>query len=204
MELIRKVYQRSSINQLLFAIGFFSLIVMNLQDAVVTFQLKDAYLNAFYVVIFLGLAKVVDMGTGVNAQIIATSTYCEVQLFSGIVLLSVMLPLSYILTKEYGIVGTAVAQLISISIYNLVRVVFLWNKFRLQPFSRQTVYTILLGAACFALSYWLFMDLHSWAGLFARSIFFCVIFSGGAIYMNLSPDIQPVLKNLKSRIGWKS
>lgn len=144
---------------------------MNLQDAVVTFQLKDAYLNAFYVVIFLGLAKVVDMGTGVNAQIIATSTYWRFELFSGIVLLTVMLPLSYFLTKGYGIVGTAVAQLISISIYNLVRVVFLWNKFRLQPFSRQSVYIVLLGGVCFAGSYLLFKDLHSWKGLFARSIF---------------------------------
>ncbi len=204
IELIRKVYQRSSVNQLLFATGFYSLIIINLQDAVVTFQLKEAYLNAFYVVTFLGLAKVVDMGTGVNAQIIATSTYWRFELFSGIILLTVMLPLSYILTLGYGIVGTAVAQLISISIYNLIRVLFLWNKFRLQPFSRQTIYIILHGAACFGLSYWLFRDLHSWAGLFARSIFFCVVFAGGAIYMNLSPDIQPVLKNLKSRIGWKN
>ncbi|MBI5371995.1 MAG: polysaccharide biosynthesis C-terminal domain-containing protein [Sphingobacteriales bacterium] len=201
MELIRKIYQRSSINQLLFAIGFFSLIVMNLQDAVVTFQLKDAYLDAFYVVIFLGLAKVVDMGTGVNSQIITTSTYWRFELFSGIVLLMVMLPLSYFLTKEYGIVGTGVAQLISISIYNLIRVIFLWNKFRLQPFSRQSIYTVLSGGACFAGSYLLFRDLHSWAGLFARSIFFCVVFAGGATYLKLSPDIQPVLRNIRKRMG---
>lgn len=204
MELIGKIYQRSSINQLLFACGFFSLVVMNLQDAVITFELKDTYLKAFYVVVFLGLAKVVDMGTGVNAQIIATSTYWRFELFSGIILLTLMLPLSYFFTKSYGIVGTGIAQLISISIYNLIRVLFLWNKFRLQPFSRQTVYTLLLGGACFTLSYLLFRDLHSWAGLFARSLFFCAAFAGGAIYLNLSPDIQPVLQNLKKRVGWKS
>lgn len=203
MDLIRKVYQRSSINQLLFAIGFYSLIVMNLQDAVVTFQLKDAYLSAFYVVIFLGLAKVVDMGTGVNAQIIATSTYWRFELFSGVILLLVMLPTSYFLTKEYGIVGTAVAQLISISIYNLIRIIFLWKKFRLQPFSLQSVYILLAGGSCFAISYLLFRDLHSWTGLFARSLFFCVSFAGVAVYMNLSPDIQPVLQNIQKRIGWK-
>ena len=203
-ELIGKIYQRSSINQLLFACGFFSLVVMNLQDAVITFELKDTYLKAFYVVIFLGLAKVVDMGTGVNAQIIATSTYWRFELFSGIILLTLMLPLSYFFTKSYGIVGTGIAQLISISIYNLIRVLFLWNKFRLQPFSRQTVYTLLLGGACFTLSYLLFRDMHSWTGLFARSLFFCATFASGAIYLNLSPDIQPVLQNLKKRVGWKS
>lgn len=203
MELIRKIYQRSSINQLLFACGFFSLVVINLQDAVITFELKDTYLKAFYVVIFLGLAKVVDMGTGVNAQIIATSTYWRFELFSGVILLLIMLPLSYILTRTYGIVGTGVAQLISISIYNLIRIIFLWKKFRLQPFTRQSVYIVVLGGVCFALSYLLFKELHSWAGLFARSIFFCVVFAGGAIYMNLSPDIQPVLQNIQKRVGWK-
>ncbi len=203
MELIGKIYQRSSINQLLFACGFFSLVVMNLQDAVITFELKDTYLKAFYVVIFLGFAKVVDMGTGVNAQIIATSTYWRFELFSGVILLLVMLPLSYILTRSYGIVGTGVAQLISISIYNFIRVVFLWNKFRLHPFSIQSVYTLLLGGTCFALSYFLFRDLHSWPGLFARSIFFCMAFAGGALYMNLSPDIQPVLQQIQKRLGWK-
>jgi O-antigen/teichoic acid export membrane protein len=186
---------------LLFAAGFFSLVILNLHDAVVTFQLKDTYLKAFYVVVFLGFAKVVDMGTGVNSQIIATSTYWRFEMFSGVILLAVMLPLSYILTKEYGIVGTAIAQLVSISIYNIIRIIFLWKKFRLQPFSIQSIYTLIIGAACFGLSFYLFRNIHSWAGLFARSIFFCVLFGTAAVYMKLSPDIQPVLQNALKRIG---
>jgi len=74
-ELISRIYQRSSINQLIFAAGFFCLIILSFTDAVTTFQLKGTYLDAYYVVILLGLSKVVDMGTGVNSQIIAHSTY---------------------------------------------------------------------------------------------------------------------------------
>ncbi|MBN8689054.1 MAG: oligosaccharide flippase family protein [Chitinophagales bacterium] len=202
-DLISRIYKRSSINQLIFATGFFSLVVLNLQDAVLTFQLKDTYLNAFYVVIFLGLAKVVDMGTGVNSQIIITSTFWRFEMFSGIILLAIMLPLSYILTKSNGIVGTAVAQLVSITVYNIIRVVFLWKKFRLQPFSVQSLYTLLLAGSCFAASYFLFRDLHSWAGLFARSIFFCVVFGVTATYMKLSPDIQPVLMQIQKKLGFR-
>lgn len=204
LPLIQKIYQRSSINQLIFAGGLYALIVLNFTDAVVTFHLKDAYLDAYYVVILLGLTKVVDMGTGVNSQIIATSTYWRFEFLSGVALLCLVLPLTYILTKEYGIVGTAIAQLVSITVYNIIRIIFLWRKFRLYPFSRHTLLAVLLAGGAYAASHYAFLNLHSWTGLFARSIVFILLYGLGTIYLRLSPDIQPVLATLKKRMGLKS
>ena len=70
-----------------------------------------------------------DMGTGVNSQIIATSTFWRFEVISGIILLVIMLPLNYAFTKEYDIVGTATAGLISMTVYNLIRIIFLWKKY---------------------------------------------------------------------------
>lgn len=204
MALIQKIYQRSSINQLLFACGLFSLVILSFTDAVATFQLKGTYLDAYYVVMLLGFAKIVDMGTGVNAQIIGTSTYWKFELISGMILLSVMLPLSYFFTKEYGIPGTAAAQLISITVYNLIRILFLWRKFKLFPFTIHTLYTVLLAGACFAACYFAFMSIHGWGGMFLRSITFMVLYATGAVYMKLSPDIPPVLNTIKKRLGIKT
>ncbi len=204
MALIQRIYQRSSINQLVFACGFLSLIILCFSDAVHTFHLKGAYLNAYYAVIFLGLTKVVDMGTGVNTQIIATSTYWKFEMISGVILLAVMLPLSYFFTIEFGIAGTAAAQLISVSIYNAIRVIFLWKKFNLFPFTIHTVYTLLLAGACFAVCYFGFRPVHGWGGIFLRSIAFIILYAAGAMYMKLSPDIQLVLQSLKKRLGIKN
>lgn len=201
--LIQRIYQRSSINQLLFACGFFGLVVLSFTDAVTTFHLKGTYLDAYYVVIFLGLAKVVDMGTGVNAQIIATSVYWKFEMISGIILLVLMLPLSYLFTVEFGIEGTGAAQLISITIYNIIRILFLWIKFRLIPFTLQTVYTLLLAAAAFAVVYYGFANIHGWAGIIARSAVFLLLYGGGAIVLQLSPDIAAVIVTLKKRMGLK-
>lgn len=203
MGLLQRVYQRSSINQLIFACGFFGLIVLSFTDAVVTFQLKDSYVHAFYVVIFLGLAKLVDMGTGVNAQIIATSTYWRFEMLSGVVLLLVMLPLSYLFTVQYGIAGTGAAQLISISVYNIIRIVFLWSKFRLFPFTKQTLYTVLLAGACFVIPYFLCRDLHGWMGMFLRSALFCALFGAGVFGFRLSPDLDAVVKAIRNRLGFR-
>lgn len=203
MALIKKIYQRSSINQLIFACGLFALILLSFKDAVTTFQLKGTYLDAWYVLLFLGLAKLVDMGTGVNAQVIATSTYWRFEMISGVILLALMMPLSYFMTKEFDIVGAGAANLISMTIYNGIRIGFLWRKFRLFPFTRQTLYTLLLAGACFGAGYFSFAQLHGLAGIFLRSLLFIVLYAGGCIYFKLSPDIQPVLLSVKRRMGIK-
>ena len=43
MALLQKIYQRSSINLLLFSCGIFLLIALNYREAVQIFGLKDAY-----------------------------------------------------------------------------------------------------------------------------------------------------------------
>jgi O-antigen/teichoic acid export membrane protein len=201
LDTIQRIYQRSSINQLIFSCGLYVLIVINFIDAVNAFHLKESYLNGFYVFLLLGATKIIDMGTGVNAQIIATSTFWRFELISGVILLSTMLPLNYILTKNYDIVGTAAAGLTSMSIYNLIRIVFLWRKFKLFPFNSKTVYTILFAAACFAICYLLFKNVHGFTGLVLRSVFFCVLYGLGVIYLNLSPDVIPVWNTIKKKIG---
>ncbi len=201
MGLIQKIYQRSSINQLLFACGLFSLIVLSFSDAVITFQLKGTYLDAYYVVILLGLSKIVDMGTGLNAQIIATSTWWRFEMISGVILLLIMLPLSYLLTKEMDIIGAGLAHLVSITVYNMIRILFLWRKFRFTPFTVQTLYTLLLAGASWAICHYAFAGIHGWGGMFLRSIAFIAIYGGGAIYLKLSPDIQPVLQSFRKRLG---
>lgn len=204
MALLQKVYQRSSINLLIFACAIFLLIWMNFADAINTFGLKASYHDAAGIFFLLGLTKIIDMGTGVNAQIIATSTYWKFELLSGVILLTVMLPLTYILTKQYGLIGPAIATLISITIYNSIRIVFLWNKFRLFPFTIQSIYTILLAAACYGICHFTFMNIHGLPGMFFRSIVFIILYAAGTVYMKLTPDIQPVMAAIKNRLGWKN
>ena len=203
MTLLQRIYQRSSLNLLIFGCGIFSLISINFRDAVQTFHLKDAYLLGFNAFLLLGLSRIIDMGTGVNAQIIATSNYWRFELISGVVLLIVMLPLTYILTKQYDLIGPAIAYLISISIYNIIRIVFLWKKFRLFPFTAHSAYTIAVAAASLAVCYFLFRNMHGFIGLVLRSVAFLFLYSGAAVYLKLSPDIAPVIQSIKKRLGWK-
>ncbi|MBL7740107.1 MAG: lipopolysaccharide biosynthesis protein [Chitinophagaceae bacterium] len=203
MELLQRVYQRSSINMLIFACGIFILIALNYRDAIITFGLKSSFLLGFNAFLILGITRVIDLGVGVSSQIIATSTKWKFELTSGLILLAFMLPLSYILAKQYGIIGPAIANLVAISVYNIVRIGFLWKKFRLFPFTIQSLYATILAAACYTICYFLFREIHGLPGLVLRSLAFIILFGAGVIGLKLSPDVKPVWQTILKRVRLK-
>ena len=197
---IQRIYQRSSINQLIFATGLLALFALDFQEGIAVVGLQSSYQAAFPVILILGTARLVDMGTGLNTQIIQTSTRWRFELVSGVLLLLITLPSSYYLTKAYGIQGTAMAQLIAISSYNLIRIVFLWKNFSLFPFQWNSVWVILIGLISYATSHLLTDGFSGWTALFAQSICFMGIYSISVYRLKLSPDLQPVWETFLKKI----
>ena len=198
---INTIYHRSSINQLIFSCAMFCLIWMNFEDGIYTFDIQGDFLQAKWVFFYIGLYKIIDMGTGLNAQIIGTSNFWRFEFVSGIILLSLMLPLNLLLTHIYGIMGPAISNLIGFTIYNLIRYSFLYRKFKMQPFTIQTVYTLLLTAIAYYTCYFLFDSYQGIEWIILRSTVFCLLFAVGLFGLKLSPDLQPVLAALKKRLG---
>jgi O-antigen/teichoic acid export membrane protein len=204
MKRIDRIYHSSSINQLIFSIGMFALIWLNFSDGISTFHMQPGYKAAMWVFFYIGLMRIIDMGTGVNSQIIGTSTFWRFDFYTGIILLSLTLPLNYVLTKYYyGVMGPAIANLISFTIYNAIRYFFLIRKFNLQPFTVKTVYTIILGIGTYYCCYFLFNNLHGIIGMIARSTLFLTLFIAGTFLLKLSPDVMPLWKVVQKRLGIK-
>ncbi|MEO6252667.1 MAG: polysaccharide biosynthesis C-terminal domain-containing protein [Ferruginibacter sp.] len=201
---INRIYHSSSINQLIFSVGMFSLIWLNFSDAIPAFKMQPGYTEAMWVFFYIGLMRIVDMGTGVNSQIIGTSTYWRFDFITGIILLAITLPMNYILTKYYyGVMGPAIANLVTFTIYNTIRYLFLFKKFNLQPFTIKTLYTIILGIGSFYCCYFLFRNIHGFPGMVTRSVLFLGIFISGSFFFNLSPDLIPVWHGFQKRLGIK-
>lgn len=198
---INTIYHRSSINQLIFACFMFGLIWLNFADGVNTFHLKKEYLAAQWVFFFIGLYRIVDMGTGLNSQIISTSTYWRFEFISGVILFCIMLPLSWQLTRYLSIVGPAVSNLIAFTIYNGIRYTFLWRKFRMQPFTWKSLWTVLLGVVCYIITWKLFEEQSGFLAILLRSVVFGGLFAAGTLYLKLSPDILPVWQTIRKRLG---
>ena len=196
---INLIYQRSGINLLIASLGIFLLVWLNYTDAVTTFKLKPAYLESKWIFFFLGLAKVVDMGTGVNSQIIGTSTFWRFEFVSGMVLLSLAVPLNYVLVKHFGIIGAGYSTLIYYSVYNIIRIIFLKRKFNMHPFSMKTVYAIILAFLAYFICYYTFDSFHGFFGILLKTSVFTALYGGAIVYFDLSPDVLPIWDNIKSK-----
>ena len=197
---INRIYQRSSINQLIFSAAMFCLVWLNYNDAIDSFNLQAEYKVALDVFLFMGLMRIVDMGTGVSGQIIATSTFWRFDFITGVILLVIMLPLNWMLTMKLGLIGPAVANLISFSIYNFIRYLFLLRKFKMQPFTIKSLLAILLAFACYGICYFLLKDKTGIIWLATRSLLFIGLFFAGTYWLNLTPDLKIVMETLKKRI----
>lgn len=200
---INLIYQRSGINLLIASLGVFLIIWLSYEDAVNVFHLKPAYLQSKWIFFFIGLAKIVDLGTGVNSQIIGTSIHWRFEFVSGMILLALTIPLNYFLVKQFGIIGAAYAYLISFSVYNAIRIIFLKRKFNMQPFSVKTAYTIVLAFIAYSICYYSFLTLHTFSGILIKTLVFFALYGGSVIYFNLSPDVLPVWKTIQKKSGIK-
>lgn len=203
MEEINRIYQRSCINMLLLSVFIFGNIWLCVEDGLKVLNIQSAYAEALPIIFVLGIARVIDAGTGVNSTIIGTSTFWRFEFMSGVVLLTLRIPLSYILIKNYGITGSAYAELISYTVYNAIRFEFLRRKFSMQPFTVQTVYSLLLGIASFLITYFAFAHLDGWLAIIFRGLMFSGIMVTGIFLFKLTPDAKQLLEVLRKRISNK-
>jgi len=185
---INRIYERSCINLLLMALFIFCNIWLNIDEAFVVMKIQPEYQAGIYVVFVLGMARLVDAGTGVNGTIIATSTFWKFDFYSGIVLLIFRIPLTYFLIVNYGIIGSAFAELFSFTVYNGIRFEFLRRRFNMQPFTRKTLYTLLVASAAYGISFFLLRNVTGWVGIISKSSLFSLLLIAGVFFLELSPD----------------
>ncbi len=201
---IDRIYKRTSINLLSFSLLAFFSIWLNFTDAIQFFGINSDYLEGRPVFFILGLVTIIEMGTGVNSQIIGTSTYWRFELWTSILLTALIIPLSYTLTVHYGIIGPAIANLVSFSIYNIVRYWFLYKKFHLQPFTSKSLEVLIISISTYYISFFAFTNYHGISAMIGRSILFITIFIALMYKRKISPDLIPVIETIQKRMGLKT
>lgn len=203
MDEIGRIYKRSSINLLSFSLMVFFCIWLNYAQAINFFGINPDYLEGRWVFFLLGIVTIIEMGTGVNGQIIGTSTFWRFEMWTSLLLTLLIIPLSYWLTVEYGILGPALANMVSFFIYNAVRIWFLWKKFNLQPFSIKTAEVVVLALGVYALVAFTLGSVTGLTGLITRSVLYLTLFVGGMYWRNISPDLMPVVNTVKKKLGMR-
>ncbi len=200
---IQRLYQRSSINLLLFSIFIFGIIVLNFEHAIYLFHLNENYLTGKNLLYILCIAYIIDLGTGLNGQIIQASTAWRFEFYTNVLLAAILIPFTYYFTVWYGLIGPAIATLIGITVYNIIRIVYLYTKYQFFPFTTKSLWVLItftaLILACTYTNQWLTM----WPSLIVTNVLYCTLAMVLVYTLKLSPDVQPVLNTIATRLGLK-
>lgn len=197
---IKRIYFRSSITLLIISLFIFFNIWLNLDEAYKFFRIDKAYESGKYVVLVLGIAKIIDMGTGVNSQLLYTSPSWRFEFYANIALGALALPLNYFLIRAFGIIGAAYATLISGSIYNAIRIWYIYKKYHMQPFDIKTLKAVVSAVSLYFIVYLITPGLTGWSGMIGKSIIFSSLFVAVTYYLDLTPDLVPIINSVKARL----
>lgn len=195
---IKSIYSKSVSNLLVIALAMMALLFLNIKNLEV--YLGPEFLGISSVILIIGIAKVVDLGTGANAQIIGTSSYWKVDFITNMLYTLVALPMNYFLISKYGLIGAAYSTLISIVFYNILRFGFLLLKFKLQPYSLKNLTAVLItvGTAFLALLIPRLENIYIDAVI--RSIGFIILFIPLIYYFKISNELNETLRQSIARL----
>lgn len=190
LQYLDDLYQKSSLVQYIVATGLFLIAWFCVGDLFKIMKNGEVYSAEVMTVCYLGLARVVDMLTGVNGSIIALSKYYKYNLIFLIIMAFVNIGLNYLLIPMFGIPGAALATLISTVLFNTMKYSFLLLKYQLNPFSKETLISTVTAIVTYILALIIPFTGIPFLDLILKAVFISLIF-GSLIYLfKVSPEIN--------------
>jgi len=195
---ISSLYNKSAITQLILSASIFILILINYEN--ITYVLPDAYKESYFIFFFLGLTQVIDSAMGINGFIMINSKYYKTETLFSSLLLVLTIITNLILIPIKGGEGAAIATLISISIYNILRLGFIWSKLGMQPFSSKTILGLIVCVTAFAISNLVPVINHFIVDAVVRSTVFAIVFIPAVYYTKLSPEVNQMIDGVLNKL----
>lgn len=138
-------------------------------------HLPFEYIQCIDVVYIVGVGALINISTGVNSAIMFYSKHYVLGTLFLVMTLVITVVLNVVLIPVYGIYGAAIASALASIIFNFVKFLFIYQKFKFQPYSLRSLYILLLIIACSCITYVL-PEINS-------NAFVNLIFKGGVVSM---------------------
>ncbi len=196
-EELRDLYQRSSLTLYVVSGFIFLLIVLNINELYEI--IPDEYGGGLVVVFLISIAKLYDNLLGNNNAILFNSDYYRVVLLFGVILAVLAVVLNMILIPKYGINGSALATFVAILVYNTIKVYFVKLKFKMLPFSSETLkLSVLIIVMVVGFYYWDF-PFNPFVNIALKSIVIGIVYGTLVYKLKLSEDIAMTMDKYLKR-----
>lgn len=191
---VRDLFSRAGVNIFIAAIAMFVLIALNLDNAIAI--LPETYSSVKYLVLILMIGKVLDMATGLNNELISISKYYKFNFRVALLLLIMVFILDRIFIPAYGTIGAAWVATFSLAVFNGIKMIFLYKKMKLHPFTGKSWRVLLAGAIAAIAGYLCPYILHPIIDAVVRSIIIMVVYSSALLWLKPSEDLNSFFSNI--------
>lgn len=143
LKTISQIYSQSGLHQFMLGCLLFIGIWINIDNI---FEIvSDRFIDGKYVVLFIGLAHVIQMLSGVSGVILQSSSYYKMQTVFMMMYGLLVIITNVIMIPMWGITGAAIASLTATFFFNLSKYLFLLKKYKFQPFNYRYFLVIIIS-----------------------------------------------------------
>lgn len=200
---LNDLYKKSAINLQVFG-GLIMLgIFLNIDQMFLI--IPGDYGTGTLVVFLIGLSKFYDVILGNNNAILLNTKYYRWVLIFGLLLFVMAIGLLLVFIPIFGaITGAAVAALLSVMIYNTIKLLFVVKKMNLFPFTINTLKSLLIIAVVFILFYFWNFDFQPIINITLKSLLITIVYVWVNYKWVISPEINQVIDKFLMRLNKKS
>jgi len=195
---LNDLYKKSAIN--LQVVGGFIMLLIFVNIKEMYNLIPTAYSGGILVVFLIGISKFYDVLLGNNNSIIVNTKYYRTVLLFGILTVILMIVLNMIFIPMYGIEGSALATLITVMIFNTVKLLFVVKKLNLFPFTHKTLHSFGILAACLLLFYFWDFPFYTIINIGLKSILVGCLYVYLNFKLQISEEVNSVIKNVLIKV----
>lgn len=188
LENITEIYRKSSINQFLAAVGIFVLLWLNVDDLFNI--LPEEYASGKMVIFYISLANMFTVLSGVSLSILGTSKGYKYSTYFMLALIILVIVSNIICIPRWGITGAAIATCISTFIYVVMRIYFLYSRYRLNPFSVAHLKILIAVIICYYSIIYIPLSFEPLLNIFVRVVIAGLIYSMLIYFLRCSDDVN--------------
>jgi O-antigen/teichoic acid export membrane protein len=195
---LNDLYKKSAIN--LQVIGGLLMVGIFVNIDMIYAIIPGKYATGTLVVILIGLTKFYDLILGNNNAIILNTKYYRVVLAFGFLLVFLMVVFNMWLIPIFGIVGAALATLLSVAIYNTIKLLFVVKKLHLFPFTKKTLVSFAIIIATFGLFYFWNFSFFPFVNIVLKSILVTLFYIFLNYKLKVSEEVVVFMNSIFARL----
>ena len=186
---LKYLLKKSSTNLVLVSSLFFLIINLNLNDFYEMLN-QEGYSIGIPIVIIVSFAKLYSMSIGCINNIISNSKYYYYIFWFSIISSVLAVVLNLYLIQDYGIIGAAYATFIVIVIMNSLKLYLVNLKFKIHPYSYDTLKIVILTTFMYVIFNNLQLSFDPVISIAVKSSLILILYTLAAYIFKLSDDVN--------------